>query len=142
VRQRIHQHCVRQGRSKKDCKLISGGNVTVVQAHQAQRLREPWRRAAGQRVDRWDPAPKTRDSDTRTILEVELRRAEARHADLLGIQQRPTREKNRELRNHQKYLDRVSEFKASIARAEADVEGIRRELQRECHLPRPMPSAK
>jgi hypothetical protein len=31
---------------------------------------------------------------------------------------------------HQKYLDRVAELKASIARNESDIAGIRRELGR------------
>jgi hypothetical protein len=35
-----------------------------------------------------------------------------------------------ESRNHQKYLDRVAELKASIARNESDIAGIRRELGR------------
>ena len=35
-----------------------------------------------------------------------------------------------EHRNHQKYLDRVAELKASIARNESDIAGIRRELAR------------
>jgi len=35
-----------------------------------------------------------------------------------------------EHRNHQKYLDRVAELKASIARNDSDIDGIRRELSR------------
>ena len=35
-----------------------------------------------------------------------------------------------EARNYQKYLDRVAELKASIARNQADIEGIQRELKR------------
>jgi hypothetical protein len=35
-----------------------------------------------------------------------------------------------EHRNHQKYLDRVAELKASIARNENDIAGIQRELTR------------
>jgi hypothetical protein len=34
------------------------------------------------------------------------------------------------VRNHQKYLDRVAELKANLARNESDVAGIRRELVR------------
>jgi hypothetical protein len=35
-----------------------------------------------------------------------------------------------EVRNHQKYLDRVAELKANLARNESDMAGIRRELGR------------
>jgi hypothetical protein len=35
-----------------------------------------------------------------------------------------------EARNYQKYLDRVTELKASLARNESDIAGIRRELGR------------
>jgi hypothetical protein len=35
-----------------------------------------------------------------------------------------------EPKNHQKYLDRVAELKASIARNEDDIAGIKRELAR------------
>ena len=35
-----------------------------------------------------------------------------------------------EHRNYQKYLDRVAELKAAIARNESDIAGIRRELGR------------
>jgi len=43
-----------------------------------------------------------------------------------------------ESRNHQKYLDRVAELKAAIARTESDIVGIRRELGRS---PAPAPAA-
>jgi hypothetical protein len=35
-----------------------------------------------------------------------------------------------EHKNHQKYLDRISELKSSIARNEEDIAGIKRELAR------------
>jgi hypothetical protein len=35
-----------------------------------------------------------------------------------------------EARNHQKYLDRVADLKASITRNEEDIAGIRREMGR------------
>ena len=64
-------------------------------------------------------------------MESELKRAEARHAELLKEYNSGEPEKlGPETRNHQKYLDRVAELKASISRNEADIEGIRRELAR------------
>lgn len=118
----------------RGCKPLEGGNVTVVQgtrpaAAGVQPVKVAAATQAGQRVDAGDQ--RTRDSDARQILESELKKAEARHAEL-------TREYNNgepdkqggEARNYQKYVDRVAELKASIARNESDMAGIRRELGR------------
>lgn len=112
----------------KNCKLISGGNVTVVQAQKpANRVASA--SPSGQRVDSADQRAK--DSDSRLILESELKKAEARHVELQKEYNNGEPEKiGPEHRNHQKYLDRVAELKADIARNEADIEGIRRELGR------------
>ena len=121
----------------KGCKLVAGGNVTVVQgtrpaastppaAHPAAASAAP---SGGQRVDAG--AQKSRDSDARQILESELKKAEARQVELLKEYNNGEPEKQgSEARNHQKYLDRVAELKASLARNESDIAGIRRELGR------------
>jgi len=81
------------------------------------------------RIDSADQRAK--DSDARLILEAELRKREARHDRAAeGIQQRRARKAGSEARNHQKYLDRVAELKAALARNESDIAGIRRELGR------------
>ena len=72
-----------------------------------------------------------RDSDARAILEAELRKAESRQSGLMteynnGSPQRTALE----LRNPQGYLERTAELKANLARADADVAGIKRELAR------------
>ena len=90
----------------KHCKLISGGNVTVVQA---QKPNAGTRVAAatqpGQRIDAGEQRAK--DSDSRLILESELKRAEALHSELLKEYNNGEPEKiGPETRNHQKYLDR------------------------------------
>ncbi len=120
---------------KKDCKQIDGGNVTVVPATKPNP--SAGNRAGGQQVasvdqPRVDPAQqKARDSDARTILEGELRRAESRLADLQrDYNNGQPDKKTDELRNVARYQERVAELKASITRAEADVTGIKRELQR------------
>lgn len=120
----------------KTCKLVEGANVTVVQDARATRpasARAPASAAAmgagGPRVDAADQ--RARDSDARLILQSELRKAEARHAELLKEYNNGTPDKiGGEARNHQKYLDRVAELKAGIERNEADIAGIRRELER------------
>lgn len=115
----------------KNCKLISGGNVTVVQGQRPAAGAAPKSATAspGQRVDTGDQRAK--DSDARLILESELKKAEARQADLLKEFNNGEPEKlGPETRNNQKYLDRVAELKASISRNESDIAGIRRELGR------------
>jgi hypothetical protein len=118
----------------KGCKPMEGGNVTIVEGTRAN---PPPRTPVGagsastpaQRVDSGDQ--RARDADARQILEAELKKAEARHAELLKEYNNGEPEKlGPETRNHQKYLDRVAELKAAITRNEADLAGIRRELAR------------
>jgi hypothetical protein len=83
---------------------------------------------ASQRIDASDQ--RARDADARLILESELRKAETRQAELLKEYNNGEPERLGSERNYQRYLDRVAELKASLARNEADIAGIRRELQR------------
>lgn len=123
-----------QGRG---CKLVEGGNVTVVQGTKptaaATGGSNPVRVAnAPQSGARVDPGEqRARDNDARGILESELKKAEARHAELLREYNNGEPEKRGdEARNYQKYLDRVAELKASLARNNSDIAGIKRELGR------------
>jgi hypothetical protein len=115
---------------QKGCKLVEGGNVTVVQRPRPVenvRLAATSQAAANLEAER----QRQRDADARMILEAELRKAEARHADLLKEYNNGEPEKmGPEFRNHQKYLDRVADLKASIERNESDLSGLRRELDR------------
>lgn len=113
---------------KRDCKLVSGGNVTVVPA-----VKQPPRPANSPanapKVDANDQ--RSKDADARAILEAELRKAEARQAELLKEYNNGEPEKlGPETRNNQKYLDRIAELKRNIERNEADIAGIKRELSR------------
>lgn len=118
----------------KTCKLISGGNVTVVQGAKTPAGSNVAKSATSvpsgaPRIDSADQRAK--DSDARLILEAELKKAEARHTELLKEYNNGEPEKlGPEARNHQKYLDRVTELKAAITRNESDIAGIRRELGR------------
>ena len=110
----------------KSCKLISGGNVTVIQAVKAP---PPKTSSSGQRVDSADQ--RSKESDARLILEAELKKAEAKQAELLKEYNNGEPERlGTETRNNQKYLDRVAELKAAIGRNDADIAGIKRELSR------------
>jgi hypothetical protein len=124
---------------KKECKLLEGGAVTVVPA--AKPVRSSAVKPAGGGTaaavpaadqPRVDPAQqRARDSDARAILEAELKRAEARLADLQREYNNGQPERRgEEVRNVARYQERVADLKAQMARAESDVAGIRRELQR------------
>ncbi|AMO24526.1 hypothetical protein GCM10027034_11910 [Ramlibacter solisilvae] len=119
----------------KGCKLMEGGNVTVVEGTRVGgsgvkvATAPQSASAAAPRVD--SDEQKARDSDARIILEAELKKAEARQAELVKEFNNGEPEKQGpEHRNHQKYLDRIAELKASIARNENDIAGIKRELAR------------
>jgi hypothetical protein len=120
---------------ERGCKLVEGGNVTVLQAPRPAAAAPGGGTGAGSppanapRVDAADQ--RARDADARAILEAELRKAEARLAELRkeyndGYPQRSALE----MRNPQGYIERTAELKAAVTRAEADVAGIKRELAR------------
>lgn len=125
---------------ERGCKLVEGGNVTVVQGSRPSAAPASSQGGGSTAAPAASPsnAPRVdandqraRDSDARAILEAELRKAEARLAELSkeynnGEPQRTALE----LRNPQVYIERTAELKASVARAESDVAGIKRELAR------------
>lgn len=82
--------------------------------------------AAESQVDRSEQ--KARDSDARRILSDELRKAEGELDALKKEYNNGAPERRGDERNYQKYQDRTAELKAAIARKEADVAAIRREL--------------
>jgi hypothetical protein len=118
------------------CKLMEGGQITVVQGTRAQALAAAPARlppasdsSARQRVD--PSEQKARDADARKILEAELKKTEMRQLDLLQAYKQGLPEKREdEASKPQKYQDRVADLKARVARGEADLSGIRRELAR------------
>ncbi len=119
------------GPDRKGCKLLAGGNVTVVQgtrvasAAPARALAS----SAGQRVDATEQ--RSRDADARQILESELIKTQERQIELQKEYNNGAPERRpEEVVNNQKYLERVAALKASLARNEGDLAGIRRELGR------------
>ena len=125
---------------QKGCKIMEGGNVTVVQGTKpsgggggsasssggSSAARAP---AGSPRVEGVDQ--RARDGEARSVLEAELKKAEARQAELQKEYNNGEPEKQgSEGRNYQKYLDRVAEMKAELARNESDIAGIRREIGR------------
>lgn len=120
------------------CKLVEGGNVTVIQGNRAPNANGGTVKLAsasqpstnsGQRVDNTEQ--RARDSDSRGILEAELKKAEAKQAELLKEYNNGDPEKlSSEVNNNQKFLSRIADMKANIARNDSDIAGIKRELGR------------
>lgn len=111
----------------KDCKLLLGGNITVITGTQANKAQAPVAPDKATKAQPVQPA----DQDARLILNNELARARARQQDLLREYNNGQPDiQGAESRNHQKYLDRVERLKASLARVEGDIAGIERELAR------------
>jgi hypothetical protein len=130
----VYTNDVAEARAK-GCKTLDGANVTVIQGTRVNGnatvrvATAPQASGPSQRVDADDQ--RARDADARAILEAELKKAETRQAELLKEYNNGEPEKlGPEHRNHQKYLDRVAELKATIARTETDIAGIKRELGR------------
>ena len=132
-----------QQAKERGCKLVEGGNVTVVQGNRPAGAAAPAAAApstggggatsasppSAPRVNTNDQ--KARDSDARAILESELRKAETRHADLVKEYNGGAPERNAlDLRNPQRYIERTAELKANITRSESDIAGIKREIAR------------
>jgi hypothetical protein len=117
---------------QRGCKAMQGGNLTVMAATPVSRA--PVRVAAaspsGARND-GGADQKARDGDSRSILESELKKAEIRLAEQQKEYNNGEPEKQGiESRNYQRYVDRVSELKDSIARNQSDIAGLKRELSR------------
>ena len=122
----------------RGCKPMTGGNVTVVQGTAVSGSpppKTPARNASGASSgpSRFEGGSdqRARDSDSRVILESELKKAESRLAELQKEYNNGEPEKQGiESRNYQRYLDRVAEMKVSLARQQSDIAGIKREIAR------------
>lgn len=79
------------------------------------------------RVD--NNSQKARDEERRRILQEELKAEEQKLADLKKEFNNGEPERIGGEKNYQKYLDRVQKMKEDIARSEANVDGLKRELR-------------
>jgi hypothetical protein len=117
----------------RGCKPIEGGNVTVVQGTPVNRTPAPVRVAGAVQAApvSGNAEQRSRDNETRAILEAELQKAEGRLAEQKKEFNNGEPEKQGiEGRNYQRYLDRVAEMKESITRHESDIAGLKREISR------------
>lgn len=114
----------------KGCSTLDGNPITVIPAPKrsgdATGASAPAPRPAESRIDPQEQ--RARDSDARRILQAELQREEQRLAEMQAEYNNGEPERQGNERNYQKYLDRVSELKAGIARKENDIAALKREL--------------
>lgn len=111
----------------KGCKTLEGQPITVIQAFKVPAG------SAGKSEERIEAPSRARQSDTRRILEDELRKAEEELATMKTEYADGQPERQGDEKNYQKYTDRVAQMKAAITRKEADIEALKREVSK---LPR------
>ena len=131
-----------QDAKDQGCRTIEGAAITIVQT--VVRARPAANGASGAAAgnpaaaaanrpgeSRVDPAAqRARDTDARRILSEELKREEDRLAALLKDYNGGEPERRGDERNFAKYQDRVTELKAAVARKEADIAALKRELSK------------
>lgn len=122
----------------RQCKPMSGGHVTVIEGTRVLRASEVAPTSAPAASDaKVDGAQqRQRDAQAQVVLQAELQKAQAQRQELLRQwnQGEPERRAD-ELRQPQKYQERVAQLRAALQRAEADVAGLQRELARLSSLP-------
>ncbi|WP_310625534.1 hypothetical protein [Limnohabitans sp.] len=116
-----------------NCKPLTGGHVTVIEGTRVQGPQAPLPNAsagaASIKVDAADQ--RQRDAQAQALLQAELQKTQKLQADLLREWNNGEPERRAdEFRQSQKYQDRVTQLRAALQRAEADVAGLQRELSR------------
>jgi len=115
----------------KGCKTIEGAPITVIQGSRP-RTGSPVPASGPRPADsKVEPAQqRARDGDARRILESELKKEEEQLEQMRKEFNNGEPERRGDERNYQKYLDRVAEMKAAIARKESDIAAIKREISK------------
>jgi hypothetical protein len=117
-----------QEAKEKGCRTLEGSAITILSSPRP-RSATPVASSARPSESKVDPGEqRARDSDARRILETELRQDEAALAAMVKDYNNGEPERQGDERNYQKYLDRVAQMKAAIARKESDVAALKREL--------------
>jgi len=115
----------------RGCRTIEGAPITIVAPPKPRPVAggappSAVARASDAKVDAGEQ--RSRDSDARKILESELKGEEAKLAEMQKEFNNGEPERQGGERNYQKYLDRVEEMRAAIARKQSDVAALKREL--------------
>jgi hypothetical protein len=119
----------------RGCRTIEGAPLTIVQGRKPAPVASSSANSASGSATlrpgeaRVDPAAqRARDTDSRRILEAELKREEEKLESLRKEFNNGEPERRGEERNFAKYQERVAELRAAIARKESDLVSIKREL--------------
>ncbi|XQU74123.1 DUF4124 domain-containing protein [Cupriavidus sp. H18C2] len=118
--------------NSKDCKKLNLPDVVTVPGGRTSGAVTSGTKAAATspaafpRVD--SATQKNRDSERRSVLEQELQAEELRLAGLRAEYNNGEPERQGNERNYQKYLDRTARLRDDVARSEANVASLRREL--------------
>ena len=116
---------------KLGCKRIEGAPVTVIQMTKPRASTAAMPAASGGSGARVDPvAQRARDSDARRILEGELHAEEEKLALMQKEFNNGQPERQGDEKNFQKYLDRVEQMRAAIARKQTDIAALQREIKK------------
>lgn len=115
---------------EKGCRTIEGTPITVMQSAKPRAATpvQEGPRGAESRVDA--NQQRQRDDERRRVLQNELRTVEERLAMAQKEFNSGQGERRGDERNYQKYLDRMAELKDNIARYEADVQALKREISK------------
>ena len=122
-----------QEAKEKGCRTIEGAPITIVQAPPRRPVvaSAPASGASRNGEGKVDPAEqRARDSDARRILSDELRREEAKLAEMQREFNNGEPERRGDERNFARYQERVAQMRAALQRKEADLAAIRRELSK------------
>jgi hypothetical protein len=113
----------------RGCRTIENAPITVVSPPKRAPVQAAGNgapRGEGTKVDGKDQ--RARDSDARAILEAELKREEEALAALQKEFNNGEPDRKGDERNFARYQERVEEMKSALARKQADVAALRREL--------------
>jgi hypothetical protein len=114
---------------EKGCRTIEGTPITIVQTVKPPRPAASGAEAPRNAESRVDAGQqRVRDDERRRVLQDELRQAEERLGNAQKEYNNGQGERRGDERNYQKYLDRMAELKDSIARYEADIQALKREI--------------
>ncbi len=112
----------------RGCRTIEGAPISVVQPPRPRptEIASAPARSAENRVD--PAAQRARDSDARRILAEELQREEERLSQLRREFNNGEPERRGDERNFARYQERVADMRAGIARKDADIAALKREI--------------
>jgi predicted RNase H-like nuclease (RuvC/YqgF family) len=113
-----------QEAQKRGCRTIEGAPITVMKTVKPAPVQ-----SSGPHDSKVDQnEQRARDADARRILEAELKREQDNLAGLKQEYNNGQPERRGDERNFAKYQERVDSLKNAIARKEADIEALKREI--------------